>query len=135
MSSDLAASVDHIVGLNKENGWSDLLACLIEVDPEPFWQVLGDQPNGGHVRVIREHPLRTDAAGHGLDRVDLLVMVDDFPWVVIEAKLLAGFGQAQLDRYRGCIPDARHFLVVHSSGLGLGTRWRLEGSHVGAVDC
>jgi hypothetical protein len=102
----------HIVGLNKENAWSDLLATFIEADPTAFLDQLGE-PVGGLVTVRREFSV--DRA----DRVDLVILVDGTPWAVIEAKVLAGVGANQLRRYRAAVPGAQHFRILYSRALGM----------------
>jgi hypothetical protein len=102
------------VPLDNENGWSDLLAALIETDPGPVAEplALGDV-QAGDVRVRRETASETDPQGRRRDRIDLLVDVHGTLRTALEVKVLSGLGRQQLQRYRESYPGAdRYFLVT-----------------------
>jgi hypothetical protein len=94
----------HLLPLDNENKWSDLLAVLIEQDPRMAADILGFDPGPG-ITVARETAL-------GRDRTDLLVYVRTVPAAVIEVKVLSGLGRDQLLRYQAAYPDAGSFLLL-----------------------
>jgi hypothetical protein len=107
--------VSHILSLERETHWSDLLAVLLETDPASMSQLLdlGDRPEGLRVRRERQ--------AQGRDRLDLLIELDGHPHAIVEIKVLAGLGPTQLDRYRDAFPDLPCYLVVHPEGLTVDT--------------
>ncbi len=99
----------HLVPLDIENRWSDLLAVLIERDPHAASVAFGwpDEP----VTVTRE------AQGEGKDRIDLVVHGSGTQVGVIEAKVLSGLGPRQLERYQRAMPHAQRFAVIFPKRL------------------
>ncbi|SFR01841.1 PD-(D/E)XK nuclease superfamily protein [Lentzea waywayandensis] len=98
--------IRHLVPLGAENKWSDLVATLIELDPDPVADLLGLGDSPAHVSVEREVP-----AGSG-GRVDLVISVDNEKRCVAEAKVLSGLGLGQLRRYRDHFPDVPHHVLI-----------------------
>lgn len=114
----------NLVGFSKENTWSDLLACFIETDPDPFARAIGGEMPSGAVRVLREHSPRGKA-----DRIDMLVMAGDTPWVAIEAKVLSEIDDLQLQRYQEALAGQDHqpdYRVLYSDRLGIDRDDRME---------
>jgi hypothetical protein len=112
--ADSVATVQlgHLLPLENENRWSDLLVVFIEADPVTASAALGLWP----VRLSVPR-VRREARGSGKDRIDLLVWDRDALRAVIEIKVLSGLGRRQLDRYRGAHPDAGAYLLVFPQGL------------------
>ncbi|GAA1089877.1 hypothetical protein HDA37_001256 [Pseudonocardia antarctica] len=117
----MTVALGHILPLERENRWSDLLAVLIERDSKAASKALGiEQENWKRVR--REHGVTSK------DRVDLILESDGTIEAVIEVKLLSGLGPTQLDRYRRAFPHARHHILISLGRLRLdierNTDWR-----------
>lgn len=99
--------IRHLVPLENENGWSDLLAALIETDPVPVAEHLHLGPVvAAQVLVRREHTVDRR------DRIDLLIDVDGTLRTAVEAKVLSGLGRDQLARYRRAWPDATRYVLL-----------------------
>jgi hypothetical protein len=108
-------SIGHIVPVDRENRWSDLLAVLVEADPDSAGQALGCGTLTRPVGVRRE-------ARAGLkDRVDLLVHAGGELHAVVEVKVFAGIGPGQLHRYRQAFPDPHHHILIFPARLALDT--------------
>lgn len=107
----MTRSFRYLVPLGAENKWSDLLATLIECDPESAAPLLGLDDSKGRVRVRRE------AIVNGRDRVDLILESEGVVRSVIEVKVLSGLGRQQLTRYRAAFPEAPHHIVVFPRAL------------------
>lgn len=114
-------SLAHVLPLGNEAKWSDLLAALIETDPQPFYAALGADAPTGVLTVLREV-----TAGKA-NRPDIVVNVDGEPWAVIEVKVLSGQGRKQLSRYMDAVPGAAYYAVVFPQRLGIdvgpGSAW------------
>lgn len=105
--------IRHLVPLDNEIGWSDLLAALIEIDPAPVADALALGPvQHGDVQVRRETASHADPAGRRRDRIDLLVDVHGTLRAALEVKVLSGLGRAQLKRYRESYPGADRYVLV-----------------------
>ncbi|HVT64345.1 MAG TPA: hypothetical protein VHD81_04265 [Mycobacteriales bacterium] len=103
----------HLVSIDHENGWSDLLAVLIETDPSPVAEALSlGQVKSGDVQVRRETASESDPSGRRRDRIDLLVDVHGQLKAALEVKVLSGLGRAQLERYRKSYPGADRYVLV-----------------------
>ncbi|MVA74490.1 hypothetical protein GC722_00340 [Auraticoccus sp. F435] len=86
----------HLLSLNNENDWSNVLASLMESDPVITRAVLG-LTEGGPLVVRRE-------VTSGPNRPDLVVgTADGTVLAVIEVKILSGLGKQQLERYEETI--------------------------------
>lgn len=114
-------AVHHLVPMDSETRWSDLLASCIETDPTCVAALLNLGDGSGRVEVRRESP----AGGRG--RIDLLVSVDGQRRCLIEVKVLAGLGTAQLSRYGEAFPDVAQRVLVFPGrlplDLGTATGW------------
>jgi len=114
--------IGHIVPLDHENRWTDLLAVLIEADPTSAAALLalGDRPR--QVRARREVGVTPK------NRVDLVLEVDGRRRTVVEVKLLSGLSNLQLSRYRDEFPDAASYVLLFPERLridiALETGWR-----------
>lgn len=109
----MAHPIRHLVPLDNETGWSDLLAALIETDPTPVADALGlGVVHAGDVRVRRETASDTDLDGKRRDRIDLLVDVGGTLRAALEVKVLSGLGLEQLKRYRQSYPGAGRYVLV-----------------------
>lgn len=109
----MAHPIRHLVPLDNETGWSDLLATLIEADPAPLSQALGlGDVKAGDVRVRREIASKADPKGKRRDRIDLLVDVGGTLRCAVEVKVLSGLGLEQLRRYQESYPGAAKYLIV-----------------------
>lgn len=110
-SSPVTLDISHIVPLDNENRWTDLLAVLIEADPAAPAALLGlgDRPH--EVRAHREVGITPK------DRVDLLLDVDGQPRAVVEVKLLSGLSSRQLSRYREALPAVDSHVLLYSEQL------------------
>jgi hypothetical protein len=105
--------IRHLVPLDNENGWSDLLAALIETDPAPVADALALGPvQPGDVQVRRETASGADPTGRRRDRIDLLVDVQGTLRAALEVKVLSDLGRAQLERYRESYPGADRYVLV-----------------------
>jgi hypothetical protein len=105
--------IRHLAPLDNENGWSDLLAALIETDPRPVADALALGPvQPGDVQVRRETVSDTDFTDRRRDRIDLLVDVQGTLRAALEVKVLSGLGRAQLERYRESYPGADRYVLV-----------------------
>jgi hypothetical protein len=101
------------VPLDNENGWSDLLAALIETDPAPVADALAlGALEPGDAQVRRETVSDSDPNGRRRDRIDLLVDVRGTLRTALEVKVLSGLGRAQLERYRESYPGADRYILV-----------------------
>jgi hypothetical protein len=107
-------AIDHIVPLDRENRWTDLLAVLIETDPLCAASLLGLGDRPRNVRARRE----VSVSERG--RVDLLIDVDGQLCSVVEVKVLSGLGRHQLSRYRAAFPNARSYVLVFPERLPIG---------------
>ncbi len=117
--------IRHLVPLENENGWSDLLASLIETDPAPVGELLKLGPvAAGQVLVRREHTVDRR------DRIDLLIDVDGILRTAVEAKALSGLGRDQLARYRRAWPDAGHYVLLTPRDFPIQLDARSKGWHV-----
>ncbi|WP_432487037.1 PDDEXK-like family protein [Kineococcus sp. SYSU DK018] len=112
--------ITHLLPLNSENRWSDLLAVLVEADPSCAAEELGLPTEVESVVVHRE------VAATGRDRIDLVVHVDGEAHTVVEVKVLSGLGRRQLDRYREATATARAHVVVFPEALTIDVS-RVEG--------
>ena len=114
--------IAHIVPLGNENKWSDLVAVLIEADPQVAAIAFGLREAAGPLRVQREAP----AAGR--DRIDLVIHDADGPSCLVEAKVLSGLGVNQLLRYSDAYPEATNCVLLSPERLplhlGSATGWR-----------
>lgn len=108
--------------LASETRWSDMLAVLIATDPQPLCRVLDVDDCVTEVTVRREAAV--DAANHP----DTVVERAGRRLAVIEVKVLAGLGVAQLERYASAVPDAGAYLLVFPERLVIDVahvpRWR-----------
>lgn len=117
--------IRHLVPLENENGWSDLLAVLIETDPVPVAEHLDLGPvAAAQVRVRREHTIDRR------DRIDLLIDVDGTLRTAVEAKVLSGLGRDQLTRYRSAWPDAALYALLTPRDFPIQLDARSEGWQV-----
>ncbi len=112
----------HLVPIENENGWSDLLAALLETDPEPVVEALGLDP-GCRGRLLARRETTVDRR----DRIDLLLDVDGQLRTVLEAKVLSGLGREQLARYRAAWPDAANYVLLTLRRFPIGIDARAEG--------
>jgi len=101
----------HLLALNNENRWTDVLAVLVETDPMAASVALGLDP------PLRSPTVRREAVEGGGSRLDLLVCEGDRTRVVVEAKVLSGLHRAQLRRYRERRSDAERYLIVYLARL------------------
>jgi hypothetical protein len=108
----VGVALRHILPLARENRWSDLLAILIERDPQTALPALGLDA-GPALGVRREHGVTSK------DRADLVLESDGDIVAVIEVKLLSGLGLTQLRRYRAAFPDARNHILISPERLRL----------------
>jgi hypothetical protein len=92
--------------LNSESRWSDMLAVLISTDAGPMCRVLGLDVDPEQVVVHRE--LTLNAA----NRPDLVLKLAGKPLAVLEAKVMAGIGPQQLERYYDAEPNANAYALV-----------------------
>lgn len=103
-------NLGHALPLASEASWSNLLASLIETDPQPLWPVLGIEPC--------EAPIVRREVGVGkAGRIDLVIESGSNPVAVIEVKVLSGLGYRQLQRYEEAMPGARRYAAVHPGTL------------------
>jgi hypothetical protein len=113
--------IRHLVPLGAENRWSDLIATLIELDPDPVAGLLGLGDSPRQVTVQREVAV-------GRDRIDLVISVNGETRCVAEAKVLSGLGLNQLRRYRDDFPDVPHHVLISPERLPIdvpqSTGWR-----------
>src|SRR5688500_8871424 len=103
----MAISISRLVPLESENRWSDLLAALVDTDPQPAAALLG--LGHGALTVRREATLQHLQAGAKAtstkkDRIDLLFDLDGRPAAAAEVKVLSGLGLRQLERYDQALP-------------------------------
>jgi hypothetical protein len=115
-------SLAHLLPLHNENRWSDLLAVLIEADPDSASRPLALGNQLGQVTVRREAPA-------GLrDRLDLLITVGGRAQAIVEVKVLSGLGVGQLLRYGDAFEGVQHRVLVFSERLPVDltgvTGWR-----------
>lgn len=92
-----------LLSINSENAWSDLLATLMEADQVTTRSALGidgDSPLRIRREVAKSRGRKTS------DRPDLVVESLGRTVAVIEVKLLAGLGAAQLERYYEYVDEA-----------------------------
>jgi hypothetical protein len=121
-ASTRPVAIDHIVPIDRENRWTDLLAVLVETDPQCAASLLGlgDRPHD--VRARREVSVTHKG------RVDLLLDVDGELRSVIEVKVLSGLGRQQLSQYRAAFPNARSYVLIFPGRLpidiGAQSEWR-----------
>ena len=117
----VAPAVRHLLPLSSEVRWSDLLAALIETDPDPVAEIFG-LPADAAVRVRREEVPRRG------DRVDLVISVDGEQRTVVEVKVLSGVTARQLSGYEEAFPDVATRLLVFLERLLVtvpeGSAWR-----------
>lgn len=112
----------HLVPLESENGWNDLLAALIETDPTPVAGLLDlGASEAGRVVVRRETSVERR------DRIDLLIDVDGVLRTAVEAKVLSGLGRDQLSRYRSAWPDATNYVLLTLDDFPIRLDARSEG--------
>jgi hypothetical protein len=104
--------IGRILPVGREDRWSDLLAVLIDTDPDPILGVLG-LCVPGPLEVVRE------AAVDAESRPDIVLRAGGRALAVIEVKLLAGFGRRQLARYVEAEPGADAYVVLHPGRLAL----------------
>ncbi len=103
----------HLLPLASENKWTDLLATLIELDPQPLARLLGVAAD---LQVKREVVVPT--APSKSDRLDLLLCSSaGTPIAAIEAKLLSDVGKRQLHRYSESFPGAQVYRVLQLANL------------------
>lgn len=91
-----------LLSINSENGWSDLLATLLEADPVTTRGLLGLEAN---VPLTVRREVAKSRGRKASDRPDLIVESDGRIIAVIEVKLLAGLGAEQLERYWSYVPE------------------------------
>lgn len=111
MSSE--PQIRFLVPPNNEGNWSDLLAAMIETDPEPIKQILGINDEVAF-QVVREWTVRwTDENDRNrTDRADIVLKsTKDDVLAVIEVKVLAPIGPNQLGRYAQSI-TARKYQII-----------------------
>lgn len=99
--------IGFVLPLNSENRWSDMLAVLFASDPGPMCKVLELDVDASEVMVHRE--LTIDPAS----RPDFVLKLGDKPLAVLEAKVLAGLGVRQLERYYDAEPSAAIYALVY----------------------
>jgi hypothetical protein len=110
----------RILPVGREDRWSDLLAVLIDTDPDPMCGVLRISVTGP-LEVAREATVDAES------RPDIVLRAGGRTAAVIEVKLLAGFGRRQLARYIEAEPGADAYVVLHPGRLALppgDERWR-----------
>jgi hypothetical protein len=105
--------IGQVLPLANENRWSDLLAVLIEADPETASRALGLDP------PLLAPNVRREARASGKDRIDLLMHEGDELRAVVEVKVLSGLRRRQLDRYVAAHPDAGGYVLVYPRRLPL----------------
>lgn len=110
-----------VVPVDRESRWSDLLAALIETDPEPARRCFDLSP-GSVFETRREH------SADGRNRPDIVLAAGPAVLAVIEVKVLAGLGGKQLQRYQDAVPKSPAYFVVHPERLAIDTqhapKWR-----------
>jgi hypothetical protein len=99
--------------LNSENRWSDMLAVLVSTDAGPICRVLGLDVDPEQVVVHRE--LSLNAA----NRPDVVLKLAGATLAVLEAKVMAGIGPRQLDRYYEAEPNAIAYAFVFPASLAV----------------
>jgi hypothetical protein len=109
-----APELGFIVPGANENRWSDLLATLIKTDPGPMARLIGAEVDG-----VQREVVATGTAGHGSDRIDLLLGLGETTVAAIEVKVLSDLGLGQLNRYETAFADAASYFVLHLGQLPL----------------
>lgn len=120
-SSISAREMRHIVPLDRENRWSDLLAVLIEADPASAAELLGLSDRSRQVRVRREVALSVK------DRIDLMLDEETMTPTAVEVKVLSGLGPQQLRRYGELTREVDHHILIFPERMPTataGTGWR-----------
>jgi len=120
-SSISAREMRHIVPLDRENRWSDLLAVLIEADPASAAELLGLSDRSRQVRVRREVALSVK------DRIDLMLDEEIMTPTAVEVKVLSGLGPQQLRRYGELTREVDHHILIFPERMPTataGTGWR-----------
>lgn len=102
--------IAHILPLNSEHRWRDLLAVLIEADPGCVHDLLG-LAGGVSVRVRREVSVGPR------DQLDLVLDVEGIACAVVEVKVLAGLGPWQLARYSDATPEVPSHILIFPDRL------------------
>lgn len=94
--------------ITNEPRWSDELAVLCGLDPEPMLTAIGIPQSEwpAQLSVVREQ------TSDDRSRVDLVLIDDDGGFAILEVKLLASIGTKQLERYSQKWPTARHRIFV-----------------------
>ena len=119
---DLPA-IAYALPLSSEPRWSDMLAVLVATDPDPLDAVLG-----GVLGESRGLSVRREVAVDPLSQPDIVIERRGQRLAVIEVKVLAGLGSAQLVRYAAAVPDASAYALIHPErlviDLGTGSSWR-----------
>lgn len=117
----------HLLSINSENAWSDLLATLMDADQTTTRQSLGIA--GAAPLVIRREVAKPRARKLS-DRPDLVVESAGRTVAVMEVKLLAELGNEQLERYYRYVdePDREgcRFLAVSLQRIRLNTEHAVE---------
>lgn len=103
--------LSYLVPASSENRWSDLLATLITIDPEPLQRLLGLDFDTVEREAIPPGPVRK------ADRLDVLLRAGGAAAAAIEVKLLSDLGERQLERYAASFPTAQVHRVLHLEGL------------------
>ena len=111
----VAPRLHHVLPLGNENRWSDLLAVLIDTDPQPMLKLLDVSPDSETLTVQREHFASSS------DRPDLVLLLRDRIVAVVEVKVLSDLGPRQLGRYEAAVPDAESYVPVSYTHLTLPT--------------
>ncbi|MER5337835.1 hypothetical protein [Micromonospora sp. NPDC002717] len=109
--------------LASEVRWSDMLAVMLATDPVPLGEVLG--LSGPLCDVVVHREVAVDPAS----QPDIIIELQGQRIAVIEVKVLAGLGTAQLERYADAVPDAAVYVLVFPSRLvidvGPSSGWRM----------
>jgi hypothetical protein len=114
----LIRGLGFVLPLRDENRWSDLLATLITIDPEPVCRLLGLDVDPATVRVEREVVIDPRT------RADIVLHAGDHPLAVLELKVLAGLGVRQLERTVAApaVSGAQRFVLVSPHRLAVDSR-------------
>ncbi|GIJ64787.1 hypothetical protein Vau01_123030 [Virgisporangium aurantiacum] len=98
--------------LGSEIRWSDMLATLIATDPLPLCELLDLS-----VRRPEDLRVRREVTIGAKHQPDLILELDGRRLALIEVKVLAGLGPAQLNGYLAAVPDADRYVVVYPERL------------------
>lgn len=111
-----------LLSINSENGWSDLLATLLDADPVTTRRLLNIEAD---VPLTVRREVAKPRGRKASDRPDLIVESGGRILAVIEVKLLAGLGAEQLERYWSYVGDSDRancrFVAVSLQRLRLNT--------------